>query len=140
MKRILKVYLAKPELAAGLMLVLLALLLQATSGGVFLTPGNLGGVMGVVPEIGLVAVGAAVLMIAGEFDLSVGSVVAFGSMLACVLATHGWPPADSMPLALLCCAALGFMNGWLTLRFRIPSFITTLGMLFIVRSLTVVIS
>src|SRR6218665_483613 len=122
MKRILEVYLAKPELAAGLMLVLLALLLQATSGGVFLTPGNLGGVMGVVPEIGLVAVGAAVLMIAGAFDLSVGS------MLACVLATHGWPMAASMPLALLCCAALGFMNGWLTLRFRIPSFITTLGM------------
>ncbi|MCW5235413.1 ABC transporter permease [Verminephrobacter eiseniae] len=140
MKRILKVYLAKPELAAGSMLVLLALLLQATSGGVFLTPGNLGGVMGVVPEIGLVAVGAAVLMIAGEFDLSVGSVFAFGSMLACVLATHGWPMAASMPLALLCCAALGLMNGWLTLRFRIPSFITTLGMLFIVRSLTVVIS
>src|SRR6218665_2431155 len=122
MKRILKVYLAKPELAAGLMLVLLALLLQATSGGVFLTPGNLGGVMGVVPEIGLVTVGGAGLMIAREFDLSGGSVVA----------RHGWPMAASMPLALLCCAALGFMNGWLTLRFRIPSFITTLGMLFIV--------
>lgn len=140
MKRILKIYLAKPELAAGLMLVLLALLLQASSGGVFLSAGNLGGVLGIVPEIGLVAVGAAVLMIAGEFDLSVGSVFAFGSMLACVLAARGVPMALGMPLALLCCGAIGALNGWLTLRFRIPSFITTLGMLFIVRSLTVVIS
>src|SRR6218665_1500344 len=128
MKRILKVYLAKPELAAGLMLGLLALLLQATSGGVFLTPGNLGGVMGVVPEIGLVAVGAAVLMIAGEFALSVGSVFAFGSMLACVLATHGWPMAPSLPFSLLCCAALGFMNGWVTLGFSISLLIPSLGM------------
>jgi len=38
------------------------------------------------------------------------------------------------------CAAIGFINGWITIRFEIPSFITTLGMLFMARSMTVVIS
>ncbi|ONC46474.1 ABC transporter permease [Burkholderia pseudomallei] len=140
MERLLKIYLSKPEFAGGLMLILLAMLLQGTSGGVFLSGGNVGTVMGIVPEVGLVAVGVAILMIAGEFDLSVGSVFAFGPMVACVLAARGWPMTISMPAALLCCAAVGFLNGKLTLRFHIPSFITTLGMLFIVRSLTIVIS
>jgi len=140
MKRLLKIYLSKPELAAGLMLLVLAVLMQVSSGGVFLSGGNVSGVLGLVPEVGLVAVGVAILMISGEFDLSVGSVFAFGPMLACVLAAMGWPMAVTMPLALLACAAFGWVNGWLTLNFRIPSFITTLGMLFIVRSLTVVIS
>lgn len=140
MKRLLKIYLSKPELAAGVMLVVLAAVLQGTSHGVFLSWGNVGGVLGIVPEVGLVAVGVAVLMIAGEFDLSVGSVFAFCPMIACVLAGKGWPMALSMPLGLLVCAGIGFLNGWITLRFHIPSFIATLGMLFVVRSLTVVIS
>lgn len=140
MKRLLKIYFSKPEFAAGVMLVVLALVLQGSSHGVFLSWDNITGVLGIVPEVGIVAVGVAILMIAGEFDLSVGSVFAFGPMLACVLAAHGWPMAASMPLALLVCGVIGWLNGWLTLRFQIPSFIATLGMLFIVRSLTVVIS
>lgn len=79
------------------MLILLAMLLQGTSGGVFLSGGNVGTVMGIVPEVGLVAVGVAILMIAGEFDLSVGSVFAFGPMVACVLAARGWPMAGLAP-------------------------------------------
>ena len=45
-----------------------------------------------------------------------------------------------MLVGLAICAAIGFINGYITVRFAIPSFITTLGMLFIARSLTVVIS
>lgn len=63
MERLLKIYLSKPEFAGGLMLILLAMLLQGTSGGVFLSGGNVGTVMGIVPEVGLVAVGVAILMI-----------------------------------------------------------------------------
>ncbi|MGF6958647.1 ABC transporter permease [Paraburkholderia youngii] len=140
MKRTLKIFLAKPELAAALLLILLTMLLESTSRGVFLSGGNLASFMGIVPEIGLVAVGVTILMIAGEFDLSVGSVFAFGPMLACVLAARGWPMAAAMPCSLVCCAAFGLVNGYLTIRFHIPSFITTLGMLFVARSLTIVIS
>ena len=45
-----------------------------------------------------------------------------------------------MLIGLLICAAIGFINGMVTIRFAIPSFIATLGMLFVARSLTVVIS
>ena len=80
-------------------------------------------------------------MIAGEFDLSVGSVFALAPMVMAVSMVAGVPFAagacwSGSPPA----AFVGFLNGFITLRFAIPSFITTLGMLFVARSLTVVIS
>ena len=56
------------------------------------------------------------------------------------LLRHGWGFWPAMLAGLVVCAAIGFLNGWLTIRFAIPSFITTLGMLFMARSMTVVIS
>jgi simple sugar transport system permease protein len=53
---------------------------------------------------------------------------------------HGVPFPLALLAGLVVSAAIGFINGYVTLRFAIPSFITTLGMLFIARSLTVVIS
>lgn len=140
MKKMLKLYMEKPELAALLLLVLLILLFQVRSGGVFLSLDNLRGFFGILPEMALVAIGVTVLMICGEFDLSVGAVFALMPMTMAVLMTGGL----SFPLALLAgllvCVVIGLLNGYLTLRFAIPSFITTLGMMFVARSLTVVIS
>jgi simple sugar transport system permease protein len=93
-----------------------------------------------LPETALVAVGVTLLMISGEFDLSVGSVFALMPMTMAVLVVAGWPFWVAVMLGLMLCALIGFLNGWLTIRFDIPSFITTLGMLFMARSLTVVIS
>jgi len=139
-KRFFKTYLEKPELAGVILLVLLIVLFQVRSHGIFLNQDNLRGILGILPETGLVAIGVTVLMISGEFDLSVGSVFALMPMTMAVLMVHGVP----FPLALLAglavSAVIGFINGYVTLRFAIPSFITTLGMLFIARSLTVVIS
>lgn len=140
MRRLLKTSLQKPELAAGLLLVLLIAVFQMLSNGVFLGAANLRGVFGLLPEMALVAIGVTLLMICGEFDLSVGSVFALMPMTFAVLMTQGWGFWVAMPAGLLLCAAVGFLNGWLTIRFAIPSFITTLGMLFMARSLTVVIS
>jgi simple sugar transport system permease protein len=93
-----------------------------------------------LPETALVAVGVTLLMISGEFDLSVGSVFALMPMTMAVLVVGGWPFWAAVAAALAVCALIGFLNGWITIRFDIPSFITTLGMLFMARSLTVVIS
>ena len=98
------------------------------------------GMLGFLPEVALVAVGVTLLMICGEFDLSVGSVFALMPMTMAVLMTMGWAFWPAMLAGFAVCAAIGFLNGWLTIRFDIPSFITTLGMLFMARSLTVVIS
>lgn len=140
MKRFLKIYMDKPELAALILLLLLMGIFQSQSEGVFLSLDNLRGVLGILPEMALVAIGVTVLMICGEFDLSVGAVFALMPMSMAVLMITG----ISFPLALiaglLVCVFIGLLNGFLTIRFAIPSFITTLGMMFVARSLTVVIS
>jgi len=140
MKRFLKIYMEKPELAALVMLVLLVTVFQIRSDGIFLSLTNLRGILGILPEIGLVVIGVTVLMISGEFDLSVGSVFALMPMTMAVLLTDGIPFPLAVLAGLLVCAAIGFVNGYLTIKYKIPSFITTLGMLFIARSLTIVIS
>jgi simple sugar transport system permease protein len=90
--------------------------------------------------MGLIAIGVTLLMISGEFDLSVGSVFALAPMTLAVLMTHGWPFWPAFVAGLLACVAVGLVNGWLTVQYDIPSFITTLGMMFMARSLTVVVS
>ena len=140
MKRLFKIYLDKPELAGGVLLVLLVILFEITSSGFFLSYENMRGVLGLLPEMGLVAMGVTILMIAGEFDISVGSVFALAPMMMAVSLVTGVPFALAVLLGLAAAGAIGFLNGFITLRFAIPSFITTLGMLFVARSITVVIS
>lgn len=140
MKRLLKLSLQKPELAALLLLAILIGVFHFTSNGFFLSYANMRGLLGFLPEMALVAVGVTLLMICGEFDLSVGSVFALMPMTMAVLMVSGWGFLPAVAAGLLVCAAIGFINGFLTIKFGIPSFITTLGMLFMARSMTVVIS
>ena len=140
MRNLLRIYLEKPELAGLALLILLAIVFDARSGGAFLSPDNLRGMLGLLPEVGLVSIGVAILMICGEFDLSVGSTFALTPMVTSLLIISDVPAFLAVVLGLLVAAAIGLLNGFITLTFAIPSFITTLGMLFIVRSLTVVIS
>ena len=140
MRRLVKLAMQKPELASAMLLLVLVVLFQIRSEGVFLAVTNVRGFLGLLPETALVAVGVTLLMISGEFDLSVGSVFALMPMTMAVLVVAGWPFWAAVAVGLMLCAVIGFLNGWLTIRFDIPSFITTLGMLFMARSLTVVIS
>jgi simple sugar transport system permease protein len=140
MKRFLKIYMERPELAGLALLVFLTIFFQIRSGGIFMNAANLQGMLGILPEMTLVALGVTILMICGEFDLSVGSVFALMPMTTAIMLNNGIPFSAAVLIGLLICALIGFVNGFVTLRFAIPSFITTLGMLFIARSLTVVIS
>ena len=138
MRNLFRIYLEKPELAGVALLILLAALFEARSEGAFLSGDNLRGILGLLPEVGLVSIGVTILMICGEFDLSVGSTFALTPMATSLLIIAGVPAVAAIVLGLLLAAAIGFANGFITLTFAIPSFIATLGMLFIVRSLTVV--
>jgi simple sugar transport system permease protein len=140
MKKFLKIYMERPELAGLALLMLLTIFFQMKSGGVFLNGTNLQGMLSILPEMTLVALGVTILMICGEFDLSVGSVFALTPMAIAIMLNGGIPFSVALFLGLLLAAAIGFANGFITIRFAIPSFITTLGMLFVARSLTVVIS
>jgi ribose/xylose/arabinose/galactoside ABC-type transport system permease subunit len=139
-RNLFRIYLEKPELAGVALLVLLAAVFEAGSAGAFLSSDNLRGILGLLPEVGLVSIGVTILMICGEFDLSVGSTFALTPMATSLLIIAGVPALAAILLGLLLAAAIGFANGFITLTFAIPSFIATLGMLFIVRSLTVVVS
>lgn len=93
----------------------------------FLTLGSLAGIMTIAAELGLVAVGVTLLMIAGEFDLSVGSVLGVSAMVFALMAQAGIPHLLAFLAALALAAAIGALNGWVVTRGRLPSFIVTLG-------------
>ncbi len=78
-------------------------------------------------EVGIPALGVGVLMIAGEFDLSVGINYIFSSIVMAQLATNGMNTWLAALIGLLIGTGIGLLNGLITLRLRIPSFITTLG-------------
>ncbi len=85
----------------------------------------------------IVAAGMTVVMISGEFDISVGSVVALtAAVSATLMQQYGIVPA--VLVSLLIGPALGVFNGLIVTKGRIPSFITTLGTMMIARSLAFV--
>ncbi|MCO6385349.1 ABC transporter permease [Oceanicola sp. 502str15] len=85
--------------------------------------------------LGIVAIGTAMVIVSGEFDLSVGSVYAFVSMVFLLLITAGTGPELAFVLSMLLAAAIGWLNGFLVWRFQLPSLLVTLGFLFIYRGL-----
>ncbi len=82
-------------------------------------------------SVGIPALGVGILMIAGEFDLSVGSNYIFSSILTAQLATNGLNVWLAALIGLAVGTAIGLLNGVITLRLKIPSFITTLGTMLI---------
>jgi simple sugar transport system permease protein len=101
---------------------------------VFLSQANLALVLRAVPVFGIIALGVGLLMIAGEFDLSVGAVYTACAFAMAYAYYKGVPLLPAVVIALAIAVAIGLANGLITLFTRIPSFITTLGMLFIVRT------
>ena len=80
-------------------------------------------------------------MIAGEFDLSVGSMIGFAGIVIAILSVQwGWPMWLSIPCAFAVAVALGAVNGWLVIKTGLPSFIVTLAFLYILRGLTIFLS
>jgi simple sugar transport system permease protein len=99
----------------------------------FLAQANIEVTLKSVAPLGIMALGVGVLMIAGEYDLSVGSIYTFTSIVAASFASTYFTGLGALgPFAALFCALaigtlIGLINGFITLRFNIPSFITTLG-------------
>lgn len=100
----------------------------------FLSDNNISLVLRAIPNFGLVAVGVGLLMIAGEFDLSVGSVYVVAPFVMIFAYVAGVPWLLAILVGLAVAVLVGLINGIITLRFGVPSFITTLGMMFIVRT------
>lgn len=131
--------LIRPELGGicGTIIVFVLFFIFAGDSGMF----NAQGVMNwsvVSAQFMIIAVGACLLMIAGEFDLSVGSMIGFsGMMIAIFGVTLAWPIWMAIIVTFIMAMAIGWLNGFIVVRTGLPSFIVTLAFLFILRGFTI---
>ena len=136
---ILRKLLTRPELGAvaGAILVFAFFAIVAGDRG-FLTSIGTISYLEVSAQLGIVVIPVALLMIAGEFDLSVGSMVgAAGMLLAIPTVEFGWPLWASLILAFAAALVIGFLNGYMVIKTGLPSFIVTLASLFALRGATI---
>ena len=101
----------------------------------FLSTPNLVVMLTGIPLLGFIALGVGILMLAGEFDLSVGATYLLTSYLMALAYSQGWPLGLAVAVAIATGLVIGLANGIITTQLRIPSFITTLGTYFIVRGI-----
>jgi simple sugar transport system permease protein len=126
-------FIAKPEFGP-LVLLVIELVIFWSFNSDFLSLPNISNTLSFTVELGLIALAMTLLMTAGEFDLSVGSVFGFSAVLMWTLFN-----SDVMPLGVAFLVAIafslfiGFINGWFVTKLNIPSFLVTLGMLLVVR-------
>ena len=129
----LKRAIAQPE-AGPFGLLVLALIVFSLLSATYLTAGNFSNLLMFTPELGMIALGMTLLMTAGEFDLSVGSVFGFSAVLMWTLINEAGMPLElAFLIAIGLAVVIGLVNGLMTTRLGIPSFLVTLGMLLVVR-------
>ena len=121
----------------GLALIVLALIF-ALLAPEFGTLRNVRNILSQITINTILAVGMTFVILIGGIDLSVGSVMAFSMMVAAiVMSNSGMPAGLGVVLGVLAAlgigAAVGFMNGWISERWKLPSFIVTLGILNVAR-------
>jgi simple sugar transport system permease protein len=134
--------LRRPELGAlsGVILIYAVFLVVAGSSGMFTVEGIVN-ILSVAAEIGIIAAAAALLMIAGEFDLSIGSMIGFaGIIIGLGTTVYGLPLSISILVALVACGAIGAANGYLTVKTGLPSFIVTLASMLVLRGLAIAVT
>jgi simple sugar transport system permease protein len=127
----------RPETGAlfGAVTMFLIFAFIAPSSDTFTSRTSLAGLASITAEIGIVAMGVTLLMISGHFDLSVGSVLGFSSVIApYLILNYETNPFVAVLVAVGAAVSIGFLNGLLVVGTRIPSFIVTLGTLLIWRS------
>ncbi|MBL9063837.1 ABC transporter permease [Tabrizicola sp.] len=124
---------AKPEFGPLVLLVAMILVFTVINP-TFLSLNNIGNALTFTVELGLIALAMTLLMTAGEFDLSVGSVFGFAPVVMWAFFNAGLMPLPAaFVVAMLIALAIGLFSGLFVTRLGIPSFLVTLGMLLVVR-------
>ena len=88
----------------------------------------------------LIGIGQSYVLITGNIDLSIGSVVGMSAMISATLMTKGMHPLLAILVAMVCCMAVGVINGFLVGKFRLPPFIATLGTMFVARGVAYMVN
>ncbi|MEY4424278.1 MAG: hypothetical protein RLZZ258_1381, partial [Actinomycetota bacterium] len=127
--------LRRPEFGAFLGAVAIFVLFATTdTTGNFANAGGIAGWTDIAAPIGIVGIAVALLMIAGEFDLSTGVMVGTTGLLVGLLVTEWhldiW---SAIAIALAFAALVGFINGYVVVKTKLPSFIVTLATFFVLK-------
>lgn len=123
----------------GVILILFFVILSFATDK-FLTVGNLGNLARQTSIVGIIAIGMTFAIISGGFDLSVGSVLALGGVVSAMMMRAGYPVLLSIFAAILVGAVVGLINGVIINDMKVTPFITTLGMMYIVRAFVLFIT
>ena len=110
-------------------LVLICILFAVLRPDTFATTDNFSIILQQTAVIGIAALGMTLIIIAGGIDLSVGSIIALGSVVIAQLLVRGWSPLAAAFAGIAACAACGAVTGLFITRLRLLPFIVTLGMM-----------
>lgn len=109
-------------------LIVIAIIFQTATRGTFLLPRNLSNLTLQIATIGTLGIGAVLVLLIGEIDLSLASVSALCSAIMAVLVTNrGWGPIPAILAGIAVGALIGLINGIFIAVLRVPSFIVTLA-------------
>ncbi|MCB1494006.1 MAG: ABC transporter permease, partial [Rhodobiaceae bacterium] len=134
--------LRRPEAGAanGLIATIIIFALLPGAAALYSLQGSLT-VLTLSAELGIIATAAALLIIGGEFDLSVGSMIGFaGVIIGLTVKYLHFPLWGGIASAFAVAAMVGYFNGLIVVRTRLPSFIVTLASLFILRGLSIAVT
>jgi ribose/xylose/arabinose/galactoside ABC-type transport system permease subunit len=130
-----KTYVHHPEASVVTTAVLLISLFIIGTDGLWLQ--SLPSVLRLTAQLGIVAIGQAILMTSGEVDLSVGSVFAItGLVFVTAMDEWGLGVASAMLLSIIFACSIGLLNALFSIVFRVPSMIVTLGGMFAFRGIS----
>jgi D-xylose transport system permease protein len=121
-------------------LVLIAIYFQFAGGGFFLTPQNLTNLVQQIITIAIVALGAVLVLLIGEIDLSLAAVASLcGAFMGVLSARQGWPAWAAILAAIVAGLLIGAINGFFISVLRMPSFIVTLAALIFYQGLLLLV-
>jgi simple sugar transport system permease protein len=133
----------RPEIGSFVVMIIIILALAFASNGKAFNALGLKNNIAIIAQLGIIAVGAALLMIAGEFDLSIGPMIAFAGMSIAIMMKWGLPfglgeatPFLAFLITLCMTLAFGWLIGNIVVRSGLSSFIVTLAFWFFLRGLT----
>lgn len=106
----------------------------------FLGPRNIANLLRQLAPFLIVGIGQSFVLITGNIDLSLGSVLGMSCMTSATLMCNGWHPVPACLLTLLMCLVFGFMNGFLVAKCKLPPFIGTLGTMQIARGIAQIVN
>jgi ribose transport system permease protein len=136
------VYKRFTRIAESNLIIIMAVLIFALwmANDMFLSFVNVTNLLRQTAIIGVLAIGMTFVILSGGIDLSVGSVLAFSSILASKLMVAGFPMWAAIGIALIAGAIIGAFMGIIIHKGKVPAFIATLGGMTIVRGLVMLMS